>query len=572
MADLQRTALVLVDVVAPGPGGPAQGDPDVFDRLGTVLQVARASEIKVIHVWSAAPGDPPPPTHPSIEPRPGEPVLPNRGAGAWSGAELSRTLVAGNVESIVLAGPAGGPAWWPTLEETAARPVEVQVLSDRRPEHDAEARRLMERPAGFPPATVVDAGSWIAGLGRQRRPGRRRSRRAVLLGTLVAVVGLIVAGIGYIDHQAGGYYEFSPGSAPTVTSSVDCKVRSSSGNDLSLADGAPCARLLVPSDRAHSVTGRLFMVDVLVGPASPFDYALSKLHLLNTVHPGNELVPAAAVLGTTPAAQLGCQDAQQMTSSTQDAAVAALDRLGYGVKENHLGAQIIQVSPGTAADTAGVHCDDVVTAVNGTAVHTAEDLVAAIHGLHPGDRAKVQVNRTGADGKPTTVAIDATLTGTPAQPAADGRPAQPARPGAAFLGVASQTAVTYTLPFNVSIQVGDIGGPSAGLALTLGLLDVLSNGQLTGGHAVAATGTIAPDGTVGDVGGVAQKTIAVKRAGAQVFLVPPQEYATAKSHAGSGLQVLAVSTLDEALTDLQHLGGTLGQLATPPASSSTTTP
>jgi len=140
------------------------------------------------------------------------------------------------------------------------------------------------------------------------------------------------------------------------------------------------------------------------------------------------------------------------------------------------------------------------------------------------------------------------LEGTPAEA---GQAAQPDR---AFLGVVVETRSTYTLPFDVNIDVGQIGGPSAGLALTLGLLDVLSNGELTGGHRVAATGTISLDGAVGDVGGVAQKAVAVRKAGAQIFLVPPQELGNAKSHAGS-MKVYAVSTLQQALDDLQALGG-----------------
>ena len=83
---------------------------------------------------------------------------------------------------------------------------------------------------------------------------------------------------------------------------------------------------------------------------------------------------------------------------------------------------------------------------------------------------------------------------------------------------------------------------------------------------MAATGTIDPDGTVGDVGGVEQKTVAVERAGASVFLVPVAELATARAKATPGLKVIAVSSLHQALMDLQHLGGRLGRAAAgPPA-------
>jgi PDZ domain-containing protein len=116
------------------------------------------------------------------------------------------------------------------------------------------------------------------------------------------------------------------------------------------------------------------------------------------------------------------------------------------------------------------------------------------------------------------------------------------------------TRTTYTFPFDVNFDVGAIGGPSAGLALTLGILDLLSNGDLTGGHSVAATGTIGLDGTVGDVGDVAQKTIAVRRAGAQVFFVPADQLKDTEGQAGS-MKVYPVKNLQQALDDLRDLGG-----------------
>lgn len=549
-----RTALVLVDVVPPAPA-----DPDIFDRLGTALRSARRSGVRVVHVWSAPPGAPPPATHPDVVPVAGEPVLPNAGGGAWSGAGLGRTLLTGGVDRVALAGQADSPAWWPTVAEAAAQHIAVEVLSDRDPAHDARARGLLDGPGRPIGAGVVDVGSWVAGLGSRRPTGRRR--RPLVTAVAVVVVALVAA-VALVIHDAGAYYEFTPGTAPTVTASVDCRVRS--GGAPTLSDGLPCARLIVPTDRVHPTSGQLFMVDVLVGPASPLDFALDKLHLLATVHPGYQLVSASAVTGGAPSSQLACQDAQQMSGSTQDAAVAALDRLGYPASANQLGAQVVEVSPGSAADSGGLHCNDLVIAVGSTAVHTSSQLVAAIRGLHPGDKAPITVRRAGANGTLSTVTVSPTLRSTPARPATATTPAQRARPGVAFLGVSTQTRVTYSLPFPVSVDVGTIGGPSAGLALTLGLLDVLSNGHLTGGLKVAATGTIAPDGTVGDVGGVAQKAIAVRDAGAQLFLVPPQEFDAAR-RAGGSLQVVAVSSLGQALATLQSKGGTLPptQPATP---------
>jgi PDZ domain-containing protein len=89
------------------------------------------------------------------------------------------------------------------------------------------------------------------------------------------------------------------------------------------------------------------------------------------------------------------------------------------------------------------------------------------------------------------------------------------------------------------------------------VIEKLDRGDLFAGKKVAATGTMSLDGSVGDVGGVAQKTVAVERAGATVFLVPPQEYAVAKAHATAALHVVAVNSLSASITALERLGGTL---------------
>jgi PDZ domain-containing protein len=364
--------------------------------------------------------------------------------------------------------------------------------------------------------------------------------------SVVIVVMLLAGGWQVIEQGASGYYAFAPGSAPLITINPQC--RASNSGQLVLPDGTPCARLIVPADRAHPIQGALHMVDVLVGPSTPGQYVLSKLGLLHTVESGTQLVPADAVLGTTPPAQLACQNAQQMVSATSSAQVVALRQLGYQVKEEDLGAQLVEVLPGSPAATAGLHCNDLVIKVNAAVIHTAGDFVAAVHVAKPGETVHLTVRRTGTNGKFQTLTLSPTLSGTPAL---GGRPPAPDEP---FLGVASTTQTIFVFPFDVNIEVGNIGGPSAGLALTLGLLDVLSAGNLTGGHRIAATGTINLDGTVGDVGGVAQKAVAVRQAGAQVFFVPPQELKAAESQAGS-MKVLAVSSLQQALDDLKAMGG-----------------
>jgi len=109
----------------------------------------------------------------------------------------------------------------------------------------------------------------------------------------------------------------------------------------------------------------------------------------------------------------------------------------------------------------------------------------------------------------------------------------------------------------VTLKLADVGGPSAGLLFSLGIIDKLdgngSGGDLTGGKNIAGTGTISADGTVGAVGGVALKTQAARRDGASVFLVPKDECADAKAELPKGLRLVPVTTLKGAVSDLVAL-------------------
>jgi PDZ domain-containing protein len=373
-------------------------------------------------------------------------------------------------------------------------------------------------------------------------PRQPRRRWATVLAVLLAVV-VIGAPVGLAVHQAGGYFVFSPGTAPVITVSSSCK--SAQGN-LALPGGAPCVHLTVPAGKAHRLDGELMMVDVEVSQAGPLDWARYELGLLGKQR---QLVPVAAYAGSTPTSELSCQDSQQMLSADQDAAVAALAELHYKVTERSLGAQVNAVLGGTPAWSAGVHCGDVITAVGGKQVRTAQDLTRLLGPLAPGTTVTL-TDRPGGGAKAKTVR--ARLARPPASLVAQGFD------GRSYLGVQVSTQLKPVLPFRVSVDAGAIGGPSAGLAFTLAIIDTLSNGRLTGGHRVAATGTIAPDGSVGDVGGVQEKTAAVEKAGAQIFFVPALEYGAAKAVAGRRLQVIGVTSLAQALGALEHrYGGVL---------------
>ncbi len=375
-----------------------------------------------------------------------------------------------------------------------------------------------------------------------------------------AVVVLIVGGVvGLLEIGAGGYYVLSPGQAPLVTASAEC--RSAGGGSFALRNGEPCVQLVVPTGRAHPVDGAIFMVDVYQGKPSPWQYLLYKLGLLKQFGDHSVFLPNSAIVGNGSASQVNCQDTQQAVQATSSAPVAALRQLGYQVKENDLGAQIDTVLPGTPAAAAGLQCNDLIIAVNGRSVHTAGDVSTDLSGLGPGTAVQITVERT-TGGTTKERQLTAHLEGTPAL---GGRPADPKK---GFLGIESESRITYDLPFPLRAEVGSIGGPSDGLALALGFINTLGGGHLTGGLKVAATGQIEPNGDVVEIGGAAQKAIAVRKAGATVFLVPPGNYKEAESEAGN-LKVLPVATLGQALSDLKSLGGVVPP---PTATTTTTTP
>jgi PDZ domain-containing protein len=183
---------------------------------------------------------------------------------------------------------------------------------------------------------------------------------------------------------------------------------------------------------------------------------------------------------------------------------------------------------------------DVITAVDGTPAQLADDVGPAVRARPAGAPVTFTVQR-GDETLPVTITTRAAPVGDFA--------------GQAQVGVASTTKdLNFDFPVDVEIDTGSVGGPSAGLAFTLTILDELSPGNLTGGQKIAVTGTIELDGTVGPIGGVVQKAVTAKRAGARVFIVPEAEEAAARDHA-DGMKVVGVSNLEEALTALQRNGG-----------------
>ena len=307
--------------------------------------------------------------------------------------------------------------------------------------------------------------------------------------------------------------------------------------------------ITVPADKGHPVRHSILLTDVQIAQVSALSYLYFKLQS-NT-----DLFPLEAITGGSPPSEYTAQGNLEMSQAESAAKAAALTRLGYPVTSKNAGAVVSATYPGTPAFGV-LMVGNVITAVSGTSTPTATDLVNTLHLYHSGQQIVLSVMGQGGT---ATKSVPITLKDTVVDFGGGVKHAED-------LGIQVATQVNFTFPVPVTINVANIGGPSAGLAMTLGVIDELTGGKLTGGKTVAATGTIDAQGNVGDVGGVPQKTIAVENAGATIFMVPLQELAAAKSKQAKGLQIYAASTLDQALAVLAAHGGVV------PPEPSTATP
>jgi Lon-like protease len=266
--------------------------------------------------------------------------------------------------------------------------------------------------------------------------------------------------------------------------------------------------------------------------------------------------------------ELLAQGFLQMSDSKQAAEVTAFRSFGWKVPATPSGAVITAVESPSPASSAGLRVADEVVGINSTPVDSGCDLVRATHKLAPGTSVKLSVDRAviskiGLITYRSSTTVRLTTGAAPSGLASSGCSGVTGS-NPSFLGVSLEDGTNYQLPAKVSINTANIGGPSAGLAMTLTLINKLSRTSISGNLPIAATGTIDVHGNVGDVGGVAEKTVAVQRAGAKYFIVPQVEVATAKGAAGPGLRIIGVTTLAQALRDLRALGGVTPVALTPP--------
>ncbi|MEO3748854.1 PDZ domain-containing protein [Plantactinospora sp. B5E13] len=221
--------------------------------------------------------------------------------------------------------------------------------------------------------------------------------------------------------------------------------------------------------------------------------------------------------------QVEQRNAEDFAASQTSAETAALRELGFPVRVT-----VKNVVAGGASDGV-LKAGDVITSVDGQPVPTAGTLTRLVQAKPAGSTLTIGYTRDGADATATVVTRST-----------DGGPPR--------IGVEIEQQQPH--PFELKIDLGDIGGPSAGLMFALGIVDKLTPEDLTGGRIIAGTGTINDEGQVGPIGGIPQKLVGAKHAGATYFLVPADNCAEAVRNAQPGLPMARIGTLQDALAAL----------------------
>lgn len=323
------------------------------------------------------------------------------------------------------------------------------------------------------------------------------------------------------------------GIAGAIVATALILYRIPSGEYILLPAGAhPVAPLVnVKGGKTPKGSGTIYFVAVYERPARELDTLFPWLHAHASFLPASDFVPS----GSTDEAQLQAA-LRQMALSQRIAAAVAERQLGYPVV-THPDGVVVDNLYGDLPVASKVDVADVIIAADGKPTPTPAALHAALTPVKPGQTVALRIRR----GAKTVVERVKTVT-------------DPADPTRAFIGLQVEQAATITLPVKVSIDANGIGGPSAGLAFTLEVMQQLG-ANVTHGYKVAATGEISLDGTVSPIGGIEQKTFGVRDAGADVFLVPVGDHnaSDAGKFAGSKLKIIPVRSLKQALHALATL-------------------
>jgi len=254
--------------------------------------------------------------------------------------------------------------------------------------------------------------------------------------------------------------------------------------------------------------------------------------------PDIDLIKQVQVNGGNSQQETDQQDVCDMAQAQSNAKVAALSALGYHVPTVP-GLAVIDLFAGLPAVKVLRPCDHILAADGHDVTRSTE--LSKILKSHPvGSTVALRIERAG---QTMTVRVPVTSS-----------------QNTHIIGV--ELSPRFKIPVNINLDTSAVSGPSGGLAMSLAIIDALTPGDLTGGKQVAVTGTIDPDGNVGEIGGLPQKAVVARRAHAQIFLVPActddgcrQDLATARKRVGKNVELRPVATLAQALQVLRDAGG-----------------
>ncbi|WP_377269487.1 PDZ domain-containing protein [Peterkaempfera sp. SMS 1(5)a] len=338
-------------------------------------------------------------------------------------------------------------------------------------------------------------------------------RSATMLAATLLLIAMLCVSV--LPIMKVPYAEMSPG--PTY-------------NTLGQQNGRPV--ISISGRKTYPTSGHLNMTTVQVTSA---DYQPSLVSaVIGWLRGDVAVVPHANLYPDNQTEQEAeQQNAEEFASSQDSAKAAALHELGYKVGTDVIVESVVAGSPSQGR----LHAGDVIKAVDGTAVTAPEQVAKLVTKHKPGQRTVFTVVPAGQSGG-ATKKVDVTTVKAP-----DG--------DRAMVGI--QPGTSHIFPFPIDIGLQDVGGPSAGLMFSLGIIDKLKPTDITGGKFIAGTGTITDSGEVGPIGGISMKTIAAREAGAQYFLTPADNCTEAARNTPGGLTLVKVKTLDDALKALDGI-------------------
>ena len=291
------------------------------------------------------------------------------------------------------------------------------------------------------------------------------------------------------------------------------------------------SKVKVQGERQQSASdGAIYYVDVSIRKATWLERALPFLRPDGaSLVPKDDVVPPGSSFEDRRAEGL-----KEMARSEDVAAAVALKQAGYTVKATPRGA-LVEAIASDAPAAKQLDAGDVIIRAGKTSIRTPEALRRSFNALRPGSTVVLRIRR---DNKILTVRVKTVES--------------PREPGRAMIGIRVAQAADIELPVKVDIDLGGVGGPSAGLPFALDVLQELGT-NVDGGRRVVATGEIALDGTIGPIGGVKQKTFGARKAGADVFLVPAGENAAEARRYAGNLRIIPVESFQQALSALRTL-------------------